>query len=179
MTGTRTHKRLLAKLVMVSVAMFGFGFALVPAYRVLCDITGFGGRLSDKPAAVAASESEADTERLVTVEFVATVNSNAGWVFRPTVAKMQVHPGELYTTSYYAENLLDRQLLGQASYNVAPVRAARFFAKPDCFCYSQQEFAPHERRNMNVTFFIDPALPKAIETVTLSYTFFDVGQQAN
>lgn len=174
------HGRLVAKLAIVVLAMFGFGFALVPIYRVVCDITGFGGKLSEQPASIAAGASEVDRDRLVTVEFVATVNSNAGWVFRPAVAKMRVHPGELYNTTYYAENLLDQQLIGQASYNVAPGKAARYFAKPDCFCYTQQLFEPREQRDLNVTFFIDPALPKEIEAVTLSYTFFDIGgQQAN
>jgi cytochrome c oxidase assembly protein subunit 11 len=179
MTAKRKHSRLVAKLTVVVLAMFGFGFALVPIYRVICDITGFGGKLSDQPAAVAAGDAEVDRDRLVTVEFVAVVNGNAGWKFRPAVAKMQVHPGELYTTSYRAENVLDRQLVGQASYNVAPGKAARHFAKPDCFCYTRQVFEAGERRDMNVTFFIDPKLPKDVQTVTLSYTFFDVGQQAN
>lgn len=177
MTDVAANKRLLTKLVVVALVMFGFGFALVPLYRVFCDITGFGGKLSQQPAAVAAANSEIDENRLVTVEFLATVNSNAGWVFRPETAKMQVHPGELYTTTYYAENLLDRELLGQASYNISPGRAARHFAKPDCFCYSQQVFQPQEGRDMNVTFFIAPSLPQEIETVTLSYTFFDIGEQ--
>lgn len=177
MTETRANKKLTAKLLVVVVAMFGFGFALVPLYRVLCDVTGLGGRLSQQPAQVAAANAAVDDSRLVTVEFLATVNSNAGWVFKPKTAKMQVHPGELYTTTYYAENLLDRELLGQASYNVAPSRAARHFAKPDCFCYSQQLFEPREGREMNVTFFISPALPKEVEVVTLSYTFYDISEQ--
>lgn len=177
MTEKRINRRLTVKLLVVVVAMFGFGYALVPLYRVLCDITGLGGRLSQQPAPVAAANAEIDDSRLVTVEFLATVNSNAGWVFKPKTAKMQVHPGELYTTTYYAENLLDRELLGQASYNVAPSRAARHFAKPDCFCYSQQVFEPREGRDMNVTFFISPSLPKEVEVVTLSYTFYDISEQ--
>lgn len=174
------NKTTLSRLAVVVLIMFGFGFALVPLYRVFCDITGYDGRLSQRPALLAARDDTPDTERVITVEFVATVNSYAGWKFRPHVAKMQVHPGELYTTSYYAENLLDRELLGQANYNLSPGRAARFFAKPDCFCYSQQLFEPHEQRDMDVTFFISSDLPKEIETVTLSYTFFDISeQQAN
>lgn len=177
MTESGINKKLTTKLLVVVVAMFGFGFALVPLYRVLCDITGLGGRLSQQPAAVAAASADVDDSRLVTVEFLATVNSNAGWEFKPTIAKMQVHPGELYTTTYYAENLLDRELLGRASYNVAPSRAARHFAKPDCFCYSQQLFEPREGRDMNVTFFISPSLPQEVEVVTLSYTFYDISEQ--
>ena len=180
MTSKNANRTLVLKLGLVAVAMFGFGFALVPLYRVLCDITGLGGRLSQQSATVVAADYEVDASRLVTVEFLATVNNNAGWVFRPTTAKMQVHPGELYTTTYYAENLLDRRLVGQASYNVAPSRAARHFAQPDCFCYSQQVFEPREGRDMNVTFFISPTLPKDVEVVTLSYTLYDIsGQQPN
>src|SRR5690606_5752838 len=95
MTSKNANRTLVLKLGLVAVAMFGFGFALVPLYRVLCDISGLGGRLSQQSATVVAADYEVDASRLVTVEFLATVNNNAGWVFRPTTAKMQVHPGEL------------------------------------------------------------------------------------
>lgn len=168
----KSHGRLVAKLFLVVVGMFGFGFALVPLYRVFCDITGFGGKLGEGPVAYAAQT--VDENRLVTVEFVGTVDPGSPWSFRPAVAKMQVHPGELNKTSYLAANLTERRVVGQASYNVAPGKAARYFGKPDCFCFTNQPFAPGEARELPVTFYVDPALPADVNTVTLSYTFFDV-----
>ena len=172
---TSSNRRVAGKLTIVVLAMFGFGFALVPAYRVICDITGFGGKLTESGSPVAAVD-EVDRDRLVTVEFVASVANYAAWEFRPKVAKMQVHPGELVTTTYYAANQLDKPVIGQASYNVAPGKAARYFAKPDCFCFTKQPFAAREAREMPVTFFIDPSLPPEVETISLSYTFFDVSE---
>lgn len=170
------HKRVTIKLLVVVVAMFGFGFALVPVYRVICDITGLGNNMQS--AQSRAVVEEVDRDRLVTVEFVATVNSRAGWEFRPTQTKMQVHPGELYTTTYYAANRQDQPAVAQASYNVVPIQAARYMAKPDCFCFSRQPFDALEAREMPVTFFIDPDLPPEVKTVTFSYTFFDVTEDS-
>ena len=109
-----------------------------------------------------------------------SVNGNAPWRFRPMVDSMEVHPGELYTTTYYAENLSDREAMAQAVYSVVPVEATRHFGKPDCFCFVQQPLQPGEAKELKVTFYIDPALPRNVETVTLAYTFFDVsGRQVN
>jgi cytochrome c oxidase assembly protein subunit 11 len=171
-----SNRRVAGKLLVVVLAMFGFGFALVPLYDIICDITGYGGKL-EQGAVGQSLASEVDESRLVTVEFVASVNNRAGWDFRPAVAKMQVHPGQLYTTSYFATNRLDERVIGQASYNLAPGKAARHFAKPDCFCFTEQAFAPREARELPVTFFVNPSLPREVETVTLSYTFFDVSDR--
>jgi len=172
------HKRLVAKLALVTLGMFGFGFAMVPLYRVFCEITGQGVWIATGPKE--STTSAVDRSRLVTVEFVGSVNNNGPWSFRPTVDKMLVHPGELYTTTYRAENLRHSEATAQAVYSVVPVEATRHFGKPDCFCFTQQPFQPREAKDLKVTFYIDPALPKNVETVTLAYTFFDVtGQQAN
>lgn len=178
MTETSLHqanRRLLRRLLLTVAAMFGFGFVLVPLYNVFCEITGLNG----KTATVASSMSKGvvDTERTVTVEFVANINVSAPWKFTPAVTKMQVHPGEFYRTSYYARNLTAEPLVGQAVPSVAPGQAAQHFQKIECFCFTRQAFPPNEGRDMPVVFMVDPALPKDISTVTLSYTFFKLEDQ--
>jgi len=158
------------KLAGITVAMFGFGYLLVPIYEVFCDITGLGGRTSNQAATVAIAP---DMSRSVRVEFVASVNANGPWEFRPEVPSMTVHPGQMYTTTYWARNLRDLDVVGHAVPSVAPGTAARYFNKTECFCFTEQQFAPNEGRDMPVIFIIDPDLPAHVETVTLSYTFFD------
>ncbi len=119
---------------------------------------------------------QADTERLVTVEFVASVNENLPWEFHPEVAKMQVHPGQAYTTRFYAKNRTHAAMVGHAVPSVAPGVAARHFQKTECFCFTEQRFEGGEGRWMPVRFVVDPALPDKYEVVTLSYTFFRFGQ---
>lgn len=163
------------QLVVMAVAMFAFGFLLVPIYEVMCEITGLGGR-TNRTAAVIDSPVE-DTSRTVTVEFVALLNEQAPWEFRPATASMVVHPGRPYSTSYFARNLTSRPLTGTAVPSVAPGQAARHLLKMVCFCFTAQSFTAGEARDMGVTFIIDPALPAHVDRVTLSYTFF-VDQQA-
>jgi cytochrome c oxidase assembly protein subunit 11 len=158
------------KLAGITVAMFGFGYLLVPIYEVFCDITGLGGRTSNEAATVVVAP---DMSRSVRVEFVASVNANGPWEFRPEVTSMTVHPGQMYTTTYWARNLRDLDVVGHAVPSVAPGSAARYFNKTECFCFTEQLFAPNEGRDMPVIFIIDPDLPAHVETVTLSYTFFD------
>ena len=159
------------KLAGLTVGMFGFGFLLVPIYEVFCDITGLGGRTSGEAAQHVAVAP--DTSRSVRVEFVASVNANGPWEFRPAVASMTVHPGEMYTTTYWARNMRDLDVIGHAVPSVAPGSAARYFTKTECFCFTEQQFGPNEGRDMPVIFIIDPDLPAHVDTVTLSYTFFD------
>lgn len=162
--------RLILRLAVMAVSMFAFGYLLVPLYEVMCRITGIGGRTNAEAATIAAGQEVSD--RLVTVEFVAVVNEQAPWEFRPTVSSIQVHPGQLYDTAFFARNLTDGALVGSAVPSVAPGQAARHFIKTECFCFTQQNFTPGEGRDMGVQFMIDPALPEFIDRVTLSYTFF-------
>lgn len=162
--------RLIVRLAVMAVSMFAFGFLLVPLYEVMCRITGIGGRTNAEAATVSATQDV--SERLITVEFVAVRNEQAPWEFRPTVTSMQVHPGQLYNTAYFARNLTDDALVGSAVPSVAPGQAAKHFIKTECFCFTQQEFTAGEGRDMGVQFMIDPALPDFIDRVTLSYTFF-------
>ncbi len=169
------HWPLVTKLLVVCALMFAFGYAMVPIYRVVCEITGLNGYLDAGPREAAAAVDRVDTSRKVTVQFVGQINGNGPWEFRPTERSMEVHPGEIYTTTYYAANKTGDARAGQASYNMTPGTAARYFAKPDCFCFTRQDFAAEEGRKMPVTFFIDPDLPEEVKTVTLSYTLFDLG----
>jgi cytochrome c oxidase assembly protein subunit 11 len=163
------------KLTLMVGAMFGFGYVLVPIYDVFCDITGLGGRTGDQ--AVQVTEAP-DVDRTITLELTGSVNQYAPWRFRPVTAKLEVHPGKLYRADFIAENLTDRELTGQAVPSVAPGYAAKYLRKTECFCFEQQRFAPGETLEMPVRFIIDPALPAHVDTLTLSYTFFDVTTMA-
>lgn len=164
------NKPLVIKLVILTVAMFGFGFLLVPLYDIFCDILGIDGR-PDNTAAIVTSES-VDEDRLITIEFMAALNEYAPWEFRPTVASMEVHPGKLYSTSYFAKNLTDRHLTGQAVPSIAPSQVARYFKKTECFCFVSQDFEPNGSRDMALQFIVDPDIPDHVDRLTLSYTFF-------
>lgn len=169
-------RRTVRRLLLVTVGMFGFGFAMVPFYDVFCDITGLGGRTSST-----AAEGRAyavDAGRTVTVEFIANLNENLPWEFRPEVARMEVHPGQAYTTRFYARNRMDHAMIGHAVPSVAPGLAARHFQKTECFCFTEQRFEGGEGRWMPVRFVLDPDLPGKYEVVTLSYTFFDSAAEA-
>ena len=162
---------LTGRLVLLAVAMFGFGYLLVPLYDVFCEITGIGVR-TGKPTAAEVTEAPV-TDRVITVEFVATRNQQAPWEFRPAVASMEVVPGKLYDTTYFARNLTDRQVVGHAVPSVAPGQANKYFKKTECFCFTQQTLMANETREMPVRFYVKPDLPEHIREITLSYTFFE------
>ena len=159
------------RLAVVVLAMFGFGYALVPLYDVLCEITGLGGRTG--VVAASALDGGVDTSRTVRVQFLGTVSSRLPWEFRPDVATMEVHPGQVYETTYFARNLSETATIGRARPSVAPSIASLHFNKTECFCFVEQEFAPGEARHMPVRFVLSRDLPADIATVTLSYTFFN------
>lgn len=166
----RSERMLIFKLAAIACAMFAFGYLMVPVYDVFCDITGLGGKTSATAAVI--DQGKPDDDRLITVEFVANVNQYAPWEFHPTVASMEVHPGKLYDATYYARNLTEGPLTGQAVPSVAPGQAAKYFRKTECFCFTSQEFAAGEAKNMPLRFLVDPDLPDYIDRLTLSYTFF-------
>lgn len=168
-----SHHKLAAKLLVVVVAMFGFGYALVPLYDLLCDITGLNGKTGQVTVA-AAEEQEVDTSRIITVKFIASINSSAPWEFKPNDITMKVHPGGIYRTSYLARNRTEQALVGQAVPSVAPREASLYFNKTECFCFTQQSFAAGEQRDMPVQFIVDRDIPKHIDSLVLSYTFFNV-----
>ena len=162
------------RLLVVVIAMFGFGYALVPLYDVLCDITGLNG----KTGVVQAEDlvDSVDVGRLVTVQFTGTVNSRLPWTFKPLQRELRVHPGQVYEASFEARNLTGEVVVGQAVPSVAPLQAATYFNKTECFCFTQQTLQAGETRTMPLRFVLDRGLPPGVTTVTLSYTFFRVDQ---
>lgn len=167
-----SNRRLTLRLLGFAAGAFAFGFALVPLYDVLCDITGVGNP-KDLLRASNVQAVEHDDSRLVTVEFVADLPSVGNWEFRPVVAQMKVHPGRLYEVDYVARNLTGRDTVAQAIPNVAPSKATGYFRKTECFCFVPQKFAKDEERVMPVRFVVDPNLPKSLDRLTLSYVFYD------
>lgn len=158
-------------MIAVSVAAFGFSFALVPLYRIACEKV-FGVRLEREAADPRKIVSAVRSERLVTVMFDGGVNSKLPWQFGPRQMSMQVRPGEIYETAYFARNTSQRDIVGSATPSVAPARASKYFNKTECFCFTAQMLVAGETRDMPVRFIIDPDLPEDVRTVTLSYTFF-------
>ena len=173
----KKHGMLVGKLAIMALAMFGFGFLLVPLYDVFCEITGIGGRTNTTAAQVTPVD-RIQTDRTIRVEFVANLNQYAPWEFHPAVSSMEVHPGQLYDTTFFARNLTAKTLTGQAVPSVAPGQAAQYFKKVECFCFTSQEFAAEEGRDMPLQFIVDPDLPEHIDRLTLSYTFFVTQQMA-
>ena len=171
---TKTAK----KLGLVAVAMFGFGYLMVPIYNVLCDITGFTGKtgqISQSQARVA----EVDLNRLVTVQFDTNVNPALPWEFKANHFKQIVRPGEISETKFIVENKSDKPVVGQAIPSVAPEQASLYFNKTECFCFINQKLLPNEEVKMPVSFYIDPDIEKddnlkSLNEITLSYTFFKV-----
>jgi cytochrome c oxidase assembly protein subunit 11 len=164
----------LRKLLVVAVAMFGFGFALVPFYKKICEVTGInqvvkGGELVN---------TQIETGRLIRIEFDSNLQGNIPWTFRPLQTSVRVHPGEMTIVDYEIRNNSTRTMTAQAIPSYGPVRAGRYFKKLECFCFTQQTLQPGETRRMPVQFVIEPGLPDDFNTITLSYSFFEVNGTA-
>jgi cytochrome c oxidase assembly protein subunit 11 len=169
----RLNGKMFGKLVVVAFVMFGFGYALVPIYKKICEITGVN-ILTQKDVTVERpANTQVDKTRTITVEFDANVQGP--WRFRPTVSSLQVHPGEMAQVVYEVVNTQARAIDAQAIPSYAPVQVSAHFKKMECFCFKQQTLGPNEAKQMPVVFYIDPALPKDVTTITLSYTFFEIG----
>jgi cytochrome c oxidase assembly protein subunit 11 len=175
------NRQLLTKLLVVVLAMFGFGYALVPMYNAICTALGINvlslneqriatGNWSGRPD---TSNTQVDKSRTITVEFDA--NSRGPWDFKPAMRSMQVHPGEMATVMYEFRNRQDRTMAAQAIPSYAPMQASAHFNKLECFCFNEYTLAAGESKQWPVVFVIDPKLPKDVNTITLSYTFFEVG----
>ena len=173
MSKTGKSGRTAGILLIVVIAMFGFGYLLVPLYNVICDITGLNGKTGQISAAEAATR-QIDKNRTIKVQFVTNNTAGSPWDFRPNELQMEVHPGGVYQTTFRAVNKTAHSLVGQAIPSLAPQKAALYFNKTECFCFSNQGFKPHEGRDMPVQFIVDPDLPAYIDSLVLSYTFFDI-----
>ncbi len=172
--GVRVNRRMLGKLAVIALAMFGFGFAMVPIYRAICEVTGVGLMTKrDAEAERFARNTQIDTSRTVVIEFDAN-SRGAAWQFKPAMGSMKVHPGELVTIEYELVNTQPRQVAGQAIPSYAPLQSAQYFRKLECFCFKQQALGANEVRRFPVVFVVDPQLPREVDTITLSYTFFEV-----
>ena len=180
----RANTHMLKKLLVVAAGMFAFGYALVPLYRTICEITainilalgerempGTGSAKAKLPA-----NTQVDASRTITVEFDA--NARGPWEFRPAQRSVQVHPGEVMTVMYEFQNVQNRTMSAQAIPSYAPRQAAQHFNKLECFCFNQYTLAPGEKKEWPVVFVVDPKLSKDVHTITLSYTFFEVGGKA-
>ncbi len=167
------NRTMLRKLLVVSVLMFGFGWALVPLYQKICEVTGINVLTSrNSDAESAARNTQVDRTRTVIIEFDA--NKQGAWRFRPHKNYIEAHPGELVQVQYDLVNLESRPMAGQAIPSYAPMQAAQYLQKLECFCFQQQVLAAGETRQFPVLFFVDPKLPSDVKTITLSYTFFEV-----
>lgn len=167
------NRSLALRLTGLALAMFAFGFALVPLYDVFCELTGFGGRTNTAPV---LADERPDASREIRLEFVTTVNEYAPFEFASSVESMTVHPGGMYEATFVARNLTSRPMTAQAVPSVAPSQAGAHFKKLDCFCFTAQEFAANEEKEMPVRFIVDSELPPYVDTITLSYTFFDTAR---
>lgn len=174
MNNENNHRKLLIWLTVLVLGMFGFGFALVPIYNSLCQTLGINGKTNTEAVAYDVTTAKVAQDREVLVEFVATNNSGVRWAFYPKISKIKVHPGEIVKLEFYAENRTDHPMTVQAIPSVTPGLAAKYLKKTECFCFTQQTLNGHEAMNMPLLFHLDVDLPEQINTVTLSYTLFDV-----
>lgn len=169
------NRRLLLRLAVSAVVMFGFGFLLVPFYEKICEVTGINNFLRPEAerSARAVANTQVDASRRVLVQFDANLH-DLPWHFRPLQRSVEVHPGQLVQVDYEVSNTREVPITGQAVPSYGPQLAGRYFNKMDCFCFTQQTLAPGERRIMPVVFVVDPALPADVTVITLSYTFFEL-----
>ena len=165
------NKRMLLRLSLIAAGMFGFGYALVPFYYQICKAWNVGS-LEEK--AEAPANTQVDSTRTVTIELDSNAHGALPWRFKPLVNHVDVHPGQITTVEYEVVNERATPVTGQAVASYGPEYAGEYFRKIECFCFTQQTLAPNESRRLPVVFVVDPKLPKDVNTISLSYTFFEV-----
>ena len=171
----KANRKLVWQLWLFAAGSLAFGFALVPLYNVLCDITGYGDRSKLQQA---ASVVEApDETRTVTIEFISSAPTFGNWEFRPELTQLEVHPGRLYEAKFYARNMRDQPITAQAVPSIAPLQATQYFHKTECFCFTPQQFGAGQARELSVRFIVDPQLPSTIDRLTLGYAMYDAVSQ--
>ena len=170
MSARAENRRLLIRLGIVAAAMFGFGYALVPFYYAICQAWGIG----SLEQAAGPVNTQVDKTRTVTIEFDSNAHPGLPWKFKPLVNHVEVHPGQVATVEYEVVNELQQPVTAQAVPSYGPAYAGEYFKKIECFCFSQQTLAGGESRRMPVVFVVDPKLPRDVNTISLSYTFFEV-----
>ncbi|MBT8450263.1 MAG: cytochrome c oxidase assembly protein [Gammaproteobacteria bacterium] len=172
MTSKPNNTIVVKKLLFLVVAMFGFGFAMVPIYDVFCEITGINGKTSNNAAIYQGQE--VDEERKITIQFVSVIKRGMPWEFQPEVTEMTVSPGQIYQTSFLAKNVSDNDLTGQAIPSIAPGNAALYLNKTECFCFNEQKLLANQSIEMPLVFFIDKDIPEGVHTLTLSYSLYNI-----
>lgn len=176
-----SHRKLVTRLLFIVAAAFGFGFALVPLYDVLCRVTGLNGKTAGSFTTGGLTVSHdntarpVDRSRRVTVEFTGIVMPGLPWEMRPLTASVELHPGELQTAIFVVRNHASYPITAQAVPSVTPGQAAAHFTKIECFCFTQQTLAPGESRELPLAFIVKPELDGSVRTITLSYAFYNVG----
>jgi cytochrome c oxidase assembly protein subunit 11 len=165
------NRKLTRSLWLFALGSLAFGFALVPLYDVICDLTGYGNR-SRLMVASAATESQ-PTDRTITIELLSSAPSRSAWQFEPRVSSIKVHPGKFYEAHFSATNLRAAAVTAQAIPSIAPSSATRYLQKAECFCFTPQSFGPNQQRDLVVRFLIDPTLPVNVDRLTLAYTMYD------
>ncbi len=157
--------------------MFGFAFALVPLYDLLCEVTGLGGRTNETAYTYDPAQSAPDKSRLIKVNFITNTNAEMPWEFEPVIGGTRVHPGEARSVMFRVKNPTNAPMIGQAVPSVVPGLSAQYFHKTECFCFEQQLLQPGESLDMPMRFVVDPDLPKHVTSISLAYTMFDVTER--
>ncbi|MDF9754225.1 cytochrome c oxidase assembly protein subunit 11 [Pseudomonas sp. TE6288] len=163
-------KRLVSRLLMLTVVMFAFGFALVPIYDVMCKAFGINGKTGGQYAGTQVS----DPTRSVRVQFMSTNAGDMSWEFHSTADQIEVNPGAVNQMIFVARNPTNQPMSAQAIPSITPAEAAAYFHKTECFCFTQQVLQPGERIEMPVRFIVDRDLPESVKHLTLAYTLFDI-----
>ncbi len=167
----KSNKKLIIYLIIAVLAMFGFGFAMVPLYNTFCKITGLNGKTAGRYQVDYAIE--VDTSRTIKIQFITNLNQGMPWEFRPTVKSLIIHPGEIKQAAFYVKNLSDKPIIGRAIPSISPGLAASYMHKTECFCFNEQLLQPGESKVLPLMFFLDKNFPKEYGEMTLSYTLFD------
>lgn len=167
----KANRSLTRQLWLFAAGAFAFGFALVPLYDVICDVTGYGDRSKLREASTIVAAP--DLDRTVTIELVSDAPGFGDWEFRPVVGSLEVHPGRLYEATFHARNLRSLPVTAQAIPSIAPLQATKYFHKTECFCFTPQPFDARQQRELTVRFIVDPKLPVNIDRLTLAYSMYD------
>ncbi|MBM0104163.1 cytochrome c oxidase assembly protein [Steroidobacter sp. S1-65] len=167
----KANRSLTRQLWIFAAGSFAFGFALVPLYDVICDVTGYGDRT--KLVEASSFTAEEDKNRTITIELLSDSPQVGDWEFRPEQGSLQVHPGRLYEAKFYARNMRTQAVVAQAIPSIAPLQATKYFHKTECFCFTPQPFDAQQERELTVRFIVDPKLPQNIDRLTLSYVMYD------
>lgn len=168
------NRKLIIKLAAVLVVMFGFAFALVPLYDLICDVTGLNGKTN---TSAAQQTGDVDQSRMIKVQFMATTSNGMPWDFKPVQKMVEVTPGQSIEVQFFAKNNSANTIVGQAIPSLSPNVAAPHFKKIECFCFQQQELQASEQTHMGLVFYVSPDLPENINTLTLAYTLYNITDQ--